>query len=166
MSMTHSYSLTLSYHSTTRDAVAERQQQLLTSTDTSMSMYMYMNSLHVVSNDNTTKQLQQIRPRSRPRDTKQNYESSLPSRPPAPLHTCASPKIWRHYRTLWLFMRGSVRVRDASHTSAHEEWGAWGGRHPSWTCDSNGLGRDATYVYESPVLSMLNRGGGCFKRSP
>jgi len=53
-----------------------------------------------------------------------------------------------------------------SHTSAHVEGGAWGGRHPSRTCDSNSLGRDASGGYEPLVLSLLYGGGGCLERSP
>ncbi len=53
-----------------------------------------------------------------------------------------------------------------SHTSAHVEGGGMGGRQPSWTCDSNSLGRDRGSGYHPPVLSVLNRGGGCFERSP
>jgi hypothetical protein len=56
--------------------------------------------------------------------------------------------------------------RCFSHVRTRRRGGAWGGRHPSWTCDSNSLGRDASGGYEPPVLSMLDRGGGCFKRSP
>lgn len=78
----------------------------------------------------------------------------------------ATPKIWWHYTALWLFMWGRALACKTSHTSAHVEGGAWGGRHPSRTCDSNSLGRDGGAVYELPVLSVLNRGGGCFERSP
>ena len=63
-------------------------------------------------------------------------------------------------------MWGRALVCVTSHTSAHVEGGAWGGRHPSWTCDSNSLGRDASGGYEPPVLSLLYGGGGCLERSP
>jgi hypothetical protein len=57
-------------------------------------------------------------------------------------------------------------VRETPHTSAHVGGGAWGGRHPSCTCDSNSLGRDASGGYHPPLLSMLDGGGGSFERSP
>lgn len=77
-----------------------------------------------------------------------------------------TPKFWWHYTALWLFIRGRALACRTTHTSAHVEGGAWGGRHPSWTCDSNSLGRDEGVGYEPPVLSMLDGGGGCLERSP
>lgn len=81
--------------------------------------------------------------------------------------TCgATLKIWWHYTALWLFIRGRALACETTHTSAHVGGGAWGGRHPLRTCDSNSLGRDASKGYEPTVLSMLSRGGGYLERSP